>query len=89
MKFLKSIKNLYLFNIHNFNRAPFNLKEDKEIEKLSRYLIENDEKDYVFLDYSKSFEKEFVISSLKQLIGNYMIFTEQNEKDIIKQLQMV
>ena len=52
-------------------------------------MIENDDKDYVFLDYSKSFEKEFVISGLKQLIGNYTIFSELKEKEVLKEIKMV
>jgi len=56
---------------------------------LSRYLIENDDKDYVFLDYSKFFEKEFVISSFKQLIGNFEIYSETKEEELLKEIKMV
>lgn len=69
-----------------FSRPPFNLEQEKEIEKLSRYLIENDENDYVFLDFSKSYEKEFVISSIKQLIGNYAINSENRQREIKKEI---
>jgi len=56
---------------------------------VSRYLIENDDKDYVFLDYAKSFDKDLVISSLKQLIGSYVIFSEAREEEFMAKLKKV
>lgn len=65
------------------------MEDEKNIEKLSRYLIENDEKDYVFLDFSKTYEKDFVISSIKQLVGSYNIISEAKQEEIKKQLNSV
>ena len=87
-RFWKSIiKLICIFLL--FSSEPFNVKNEKNLLLVSRYLIENNEEDHVILDFNRSCETLIIKSRFKKLIGNYALLNIDEEKSIYERISTV
>lgn len=70
-------------------REPFNVKNEKNLLLVSRYLVENNEESYVILDYNKTCETLIIKSIFKKLVGNYTLLSQNEEKLIYEKISTV
>lgn len=70
-------------------REPFNVKNEKNLLLVSRYLVENNEESYVILDYNKTSETLIIKSIFKKLVGNYTLLSQNEEKLIYEKISTV
>ena len=71
------------------NREPFNVRNDKNLLLVARYLIENNEEDHVILDSNRTSEIIIIKSIFKKLIGNYVLLSKEEEKIIYDKISAV
>ena len=72
-----------------FSSEPFNVKNEKNLLLVSRYLIENNEEDHVILDFNRSCETLIIKSRFKKLIGIYSLLNIDEEKSIYERISTV
>ena len=61
-------------------RDPFNWKDEEQLLLVSRYLIESNEEDYVYIDTTRISEINIVKSVFRKLVGAYVIDEELDAK---------
>ena len=61
-------------------RDPFNWKDEEQLLLVSRYLIESNEEDYVYIDTTRTSEINIVKSIFRKLVGAYVIDEELDAK---------
>jgi hypothetical protein len=72
-----------------FLRPPINLSNEQDIEKLARYLIEDNHEDIVEYDEQLTSNIAVVKSVLRTLLGAYTIYTENETKQLREKITEV
>ena len=63
-------------------RSPFNLRNEKKSLLLARYLIEDNQEEFIIYDGRNSIEKEVILSIFNKIIGgSYSIFSRSEEHE--------
>lgn len=73
----------------SFYREPFNIKNEKALLLVSRFLIENNEESHVILDLKRTSETVIIKSIFKKLVGNYSLLSESEERIIYEKISAV
>ena len=56
---------------------------------LARYLVEENNENYVEFNIESTCENKIILSIFKALIGHYQIFDQQTENNCIERIQLV
>lgn len=86
---LKEYYLVFALIIINENREPFNVRNEKSLLLVSRYLVENNEEDHVILDLNRCCETLIIKSRFKKLIGAYALLSMEEEKSIYDKISAV
>eukprot|EP01016_Furgasonia_blochmanni_P001091 TRINITY_DN10394_c0_g1_i4.p1 TRINITY_DN10394_c0_g1~~TRINITY_DN10394_c0_g1_i4.p1 ORF type:complete len:325 (-),score=72.68 TRINITY_DN10394_c0_g1_i4:39-1013(-) len=68
---------------------PFRIRDEDKLLLVSRYLVEDNQEDYVMLDEEKTLEIGIVKSVFKNLLGNYTILDEHSEDALFQEITTV
>ncbi|KAM3133249.1 hypothetical protein pb186bvf_014677 [Paramecium bursaria] len=69
------------------SKWPFNLTDRNEVLLISRYLVEDNQDDYVIFDESRNNNVAVVKSIIKKIIGKYTLYQQDEEKQIIASIK--
>lgn len=69
-------------------RAPFSIKGHSDALLFARYLIEDNQEDFLMLDLDRSSHYRVIRSIFKNAIGNILIISEEEEKSMWRLLSM-
>ncbi|CAD8184600.1 unnamed protein product [Paramecium pentaurelia] len=70
-------------------QEPFKIQSYEQRKLIARYLIEDNNEDYVVYDALRSNEIQIVLSVFKQLIGKYELFTKKEIYSIENELKLI
>ncbi|CAD8088819.1 unnamed protein product [Paramecium sonneborni] len=70
-------------------QEPFKIQSYEQRKLIARYLVEDNNEDYVVYDALRSNDVSIVLSVFKQLIGKYELFTKREINTIENELKLI
>ncbi|CAD8186198.1 unnamed protein product [Paramecium octaurelia] len=70
-------------------QEPFKIQSYEQRKLIARYLVEDNNEDYVVYDALKGNDTQIVLSVFKQLVGKYELFTKREINSIENQLKVI